>query len=222
MHDIDRTQAEYASDLSGLESGYQEADFEFQSGEGPIAEVDEMELAGELLEISDEAELDQFLGKLFGKVAKGARGFLRSSTGKALGGILKGAAKAALPIAGGALGTFVGGPIGASLGSSLASQAGSMFGLELEGLSPEDQEFEVARQFVRFAADAAQKAAAQPGQNSSPQAAATTAAVAAARQFAPGLLRNGATGQNTGTRHAAGGQSGRWIRRGRKIVLLGV
>lgn len=37
------------------------------------------------------------------------------------------------------------------IGSNLASVAGSALGLELEGLSPEDREFEAAKQFVRFA-----------------------------------------------------------------------
>jgi hypothetical protein len=60
---------------------------------------------------------------------------------------LKPLAKAALSIEGRALGTFVGGPVG----GKLASAAGRMFGLELEGLSAEDREFEVARRFVRFA-----------------------------------------------------------------------
>jgi hypothetical protein len=36
----------------------------------------------------------------------------------------------------------------------LSSEAGSLLGLELEGLSAEDQEYEVAKQFVRLAAAA--------------------------------------------------------------------
>jgi hypothetical protein len=218
MHDIDRTQAEYATDLSGLEADYEgEGELEYQ-GEGPFQEEEEIQLAAELLEIADEAELDQFLGKLISKASKAARGFLRSSAGRALGGVLKGAAKAALPIAGGALGTFIGGPAGTAIGSTLASKAGQMFGLELEGLSGEDQEFQVARQFVKFAGDAAKRAAGQLGRGN-PQAIAANAAAAAARSFAPGLLRGETGPMMPGTN---GSQSGRWVRRGRTIVLYGV
>ena len=127
--------------------------------------------------VTDEQELDQFLGKLISKVSRTAGSIIRSSAGKALGGILKGAAKKALPIAGPAVGTYFGGPAGGAIGGKLASAAGRIFGLELEGMSGEDQEFEVARRFVRLAASAAQKAAA-----------ARSAVAAAARRHAPGLL----------------------------------
>ena len=49
-------------------------------------------------------------------------------------------------MAGSALGGMVGGPLGAQLGGSLANMAGSALGLELEGLSNEDREFEAAKQ----------------------------------------------------------------------------
>ncbi len=44
----------------------------------------------------------------------------------------------------------------------LASAAGRMFGLELEGLSVEDREFEVARRLVRFALTATKNALSAP------------------------------------------------------------
>src|SRR4051794_23975570 len=75
--------------------------------EGPLGETQELEAAAELLEIQSEAELEQFLGNLFKKVASGVGGFIKSGTGKALGGILKNVAKKALPVVGGALGSFV-------------------------------------------------------------------------------------------------------------------
>jgi hypothetical protein len=62
-----------------------------------------------------------------------------------------------------------------------------IFGTEFEGLSGEDQEFETARYFVRFALGAARAAAMAPAGRSP----ATVAAVAermAARRYAPGLL----------------------------------
>jgi hypothetical protein len=136
-----------------------------------------------------------------------------------LGGILKGAARKALPVVGGAIGSAIGGSAGGSIGSQIATGAGRLFGLELEGLSPEDQEFEVARQYVRFAGAAAKKAAQTPPRVP-PQQAAKAAAMAAAQQYAPGMIRGTASSTPT----MAGGQSrsGRWIRRGRNIVLLNV
>jgi hypothetical protein len=222
QHDIDRTQTVFETD--GLEAeqyeGVEETSYYGETvAESPFDEVEESELATQLLEVTDEDELDQFLGNVFKKVARVAGKVIRSPVGQALGGILKKAAKQALPIAGGALGTFIGGPLGGRIGSTLASKAGSMLGLELEGLSAEDQEFEVARQVVRLAGAAAQKAAGAPP-SVPPNAAARAAFVAAAKQFAPGMVRPGMVAQ--GAAAIGGGRSGRWIRRGRKIVLFGV
>jgi len=224
MHDLDRTQAEADMESAEPESDSYELELEGDITSGAwrsgrvFDEVEEMELANELLEIHDEAELEEFLGKLIKKAAKGVGKFMSSPTGKMLGGVLKGAAKKLLPIAGGALGTFVGGPAGAMIGSNLAGMAGKAMGLELEGLSQEDQEFEVARQFVRFAGEAAKNtAAASP--STPPAAAANAGTVAAARKHAPGLLRP-SEGTTSGGRRR-GNRSGRWIRRGSNIILIG-
>jgi hypothetical protein len=131
--------------------------------------------------------------------------------------------------------------VGGMVGGKLASAAGNLLGLELEGLSQEDQEFEAARQVVRFAGAAASQAA-QAAPTAPPQQVAQAAAAAAAQQYAPGLLRppvgagaglgNGpGTGVGTMTGATAAGrphhncshrQNGRWIRKGKTIVLLGV
>lgn len=225
MHDLDRTKDIFESDLVGQEI---EALGEGPGDSGLFGEVDqeaafdeseEIDLASELLGVGDEMELDQFLGDLVKKAGRAAQGFLKSSTGRALTGILKNAARKALPIAGKAIGGFIGGPLGASLGGKLASGAGRYFGLELEGLSGEDADFEVARRFVRFAGAAAKKAAAMPPA-ADPVAAAKSAVVRAARQFAPGLLGAAAGGAPSDCRGA--GRSGRWVRRGRKIILYGI
>jgi hypothetical protein len=187
--------------------------------ESPFNEVEEMELASELLEITDEGELNQFLGNLIKKAGRAVGTFVRTPVGRALGGMLKGAARKALPIAGRAIGTYFGGPAGGAIGGQLASKAGGLFGLELEGLSMEDQEFEVAKQFVRLAGAATKNAVFAPPTND-PQIAAKTAVATAAQKFAPGLLRGTASGTTTfPTRR---GRSGRWIRRGRNIILLNV
>ncbi|MEJ5199355.1 MAG: hypothetical protein WHX53_10565, partial [Anaerolineae bacterium] len=62
----------YETGLETLEPGPFEAGAEGASPEAadsPFSEVEEMELAAQLLEVTDEAELDQFIGKLFRKAA---------------------------------------------------------------------------------------------------------------------------------------------------------
>lgn len=218
MHDLDRTQLESAEEYetNGFEfEGFDTESDEYFSAEleAPLDEVEEMELASQLLEVSDEQELDQFMGGLVKRFSKLAK----SPIGRNLAGILKQAAKKALPVLGGAVGTYFGGPLGAKFGSQLATRAGSMLGLELEGLSPQDQEFEVARQIVKFA-DAAVKSAAAAPANAPASAVVKRAVTQAAQQYAPGLLRGAGAGSGMAN---AGGRSGRWLRKGRTIVLFG-
>ena len=160
-----------------------------------------------------------------------------SSLGRTLGVFLKPLAKKFLPIATGAVGTFLGGPLGGVAASQLGNLASKAFGLELEGMSSEDAQFEVARRFVRFASSAANMAAAAPP-SSDPRTTAQLAVSKAAHRHAPGLLRGGAlpavTDADTtlpGFSPAPGQSScqchhkrrkGVWIRRGRRILLLGV
>jgi hypothetical protein len=236
MHDIDRTQTEYLGELDELEPENFEFNFEseFESdgeiAESPFNESEEMALAAELLGVSSEQELDQFLGKIFKKAWRGVRN-VASKVAKPLGGMLKGIAQKALPVVGGALGTMIPIPgVGTALGSALGSAASRLFELELEGLSGEDQEYEVARRFVRLAGAAARQAGIIPP-NFNPRAAAKQALAAAAKQFAPGLFsllsETGSTPglgvpapMTPGTSRQA--RSGRWIRRGRNILILGV
>jgi len=196
---------EYNPQMEGYEFGEQE------SGAGVFNEQDEMELAAELLEVTNEQELEAFLGGLIGGAGKTLGGLVKGPIGKSLGDALKGIAKKALPMAGGALGTFFGGPVGTALGSSLGSMAGQALGLELEGLSAEDREFETARQFVRLAGDAVRNALeAPPGANSA--AVAQQAVADAGRIHAPTFVGGQPPSQS---------RSGRWVRRGNKIVLFG-
>lgn len=190
-----------------------EADFgEFEAG--LFGEAGEMELAAGLLEISNEAQLDRFIGGLISRAAHAAGGVVRSPVARALGGILKDAARTALPQAGKALGTMIAGPAGGALGGRLAATAGPLFGLELEGLSPEDQEFEVARRFVRFAGEAAKQAAAASASLPA-STAAEAAAIQAARRYAPGLPGPAVSRTNPGP-----GRTGRWVRAGPNIIVL--
>jgi len=182
--------------------------YEAEAGNGILSESDEMELAAEFLEVADEDELENFLDGLFSKVGSALGSIVNSPLGKAVRGVVK----KALPIAGAALGGTFGGPLGAAVGGDLASAAGGALGLELEGLSPEDREFEASKQFIRFAAQTAANAA-QADEYEDPGEAAHRAAVEAARVHAPGLM------DITRRRRR---QSGRWIRRDNKIILFGV
>lgn len=209
---------------------YEGEAYEAVNSETGLSESEEMELAAELLEITSEEELDQFLGKLVRRVGRGIRKAVKSPLGRAIGGVLKPLAKAALPIAGRAVGTFFGGPVGGMVGGKLASAAGQMFGLELEGLSAEDREYEVARRYVRFAGATTRNALRGPAAN--PQAMARKAAAVAARRFAPGLNRRrgpaaaqaaaGNTYVAADATPAGSRRRGTWIRRGRRIILFGV
>lgn len=201
-----------ADDFEGAIPEESEYEYEYEAHddvEGPFDEAQEMELAAELLGVADDAELEQFLGKLFKRVRRGARRLARSRVGRALTRIARPFVKRAISSARGAAGQFL-----RDRGGAGASAADAL-GLELEGMSPEDQEFEVARRVVRMVGTAAQQAAAAPG-SASPTAVAKAAMNAAARQHAPGLA--------AGTPSPAGRarQSGRWVRRGRRIVVMGV
>lgn len=234
MHDIDRTlaqdselefeDAEYEDEFEDEEESEYEDEYEseyedeyddeleYEGGRGVFSDSEEMELAAELLSTSDEGELDHFFGKLFKRVARKVGRAIKSRKGGLLRRLLKKAAKTALPIAGG----FVGGPVGAGL----ARAGGRIFGLELEGLSREDQDFEIARRVVRLAGDAA-KNAAKPTTTGSAVKDAKIAVVKAAKKHAPGLVRPGRSPMAMAGA-VASGRSGRWIRRGRKVVLMGI
>lgn len=208
---------EYNPEMEAFES----EQFEYGEAEGPgevFTEAEVMELASELLEVGNEAELDRFLGDLIKKAGQAVGKFVKSPVGQAIGGVLKGVAKKALPIAGGALGAYFGGPLGAKIGSGLASAAGGALGLELEALSQEDREFEGGKQFVRFAADTVKNATSAPP-TVDPRTAAKSAAAAAAQKYAPDLLRPTA-GPASSSSMSGTGHGGRWIRRGRNIIIV--
>lgn len=130
--------------------------------ESMFSEAEEMELAYELLSVSSEEELDQFLGKIWKGIKKIA---------KPIGGALKGIAKKALPMVGGALGSFIPIPgVGTALGSALGGAVAKALEVEMEmaGLAQEDRDLEVARRIVRIAGTAGRLAARGDG---SPQSA---------------------------------------------------
>ena len=201
-------------------TSYENEQFEFgQSEWGEVFNEGEvMELTAELLEITNEAELDRFLGDLIKRAGRAIGKVVKSPIGQAVGGVLKGVAKKALPIAGGALGAYFGGPLGAQIGSGLASAAGGALGLELETMNQEDREFEGGKQFVKFAADTVKSAAFAPP-SVDPGSAAQTAATTAAQKYALNLLGPG-SGSVAPSSVPGKGRSGRWIRKGRNIIIV--
>jgi hypothetical protein len=154
-----------------------------------LAATEEMQHAAELLDRVDEGELSGYLVELIDRAGRRADQPVR----RALATILERTARrlvrqtGALPVA----------------------SAGRVFGLELEGLSPEDQAFEVARHFVRFASEAADRAG-RGADVGSPEAQARRAARSAARTLAPGLLP-ALSGDNS---------TGAWVRRARQLTVL--
>ena len=214
MHDLDRTlrsqEPETEADFEAAIFGEAEGDFE---GSYEISEEEEIDLAAELLAVTDDRELDQFLGGLL-KKAKGA-------IGSGLKKYLKPLAKKLIPIAGTAVGGFFGGPLGAKIGGKVGSFATNLFEVDFESMDSEAQDMEVARSFVRLANAAAQNAA-TAGRTADPNAAARNALVRAAKTHAPGLLKNRGGAGSANVTATSDPNSGRWIRRQGRIVLLGV
>jgi hypothetical protein len=281
-----KRQGEPMHDLSALEMNEQFGDFEWEGEDEEQEDEDEgmefedeeseLEAAGELLSVSSEAELDHFLGGLIRKVAKKVGAQVNGRLGNVLGGTLKSLARKALPM----VATAVGGPVGGLVASGGLDTALKAFGLELEGLSQEDQELELARRFVRLAKGTVRRVVRQP-LSRNPRNQVLPAVQWAMRRFAPGLLgargayrRNHApyrggypsyqvaypahgpepvcpacgtapvdaappdegnadaahapdsaaddpSGTSTEYEIYGGGQSGRWYRRGSKIIIVG-
>lgn len=171
-----------------------------------LEESTELELASELLEITSEEELEEFLGKLVKSVARGARTFIRSPIGKALGGVLKNVAKTALPVVGSAIGSFVAPGVGTAIGGKLGSLASSLLEVEeYESMDEAEAELEAARRYVRWASGTVRNAMRAPT-GVPPRTVVRSAAVSSARRYAPALLRSqGQQGRATTAGRSAGG-----------------
>jgi methyl-accepting chemotaxis protein len=163
-------------------------------------------LAAGLLEVVDDTELEYFLFELVA-----ADGVIAPAAGDALVRVLKRVARPLFPIHDRELASG----LGASR-TDLKATAARIFGLELEGLSPEDKEFEVARQFIRLAGDVIDNVRSNAGAGGgtgadavagNAQAIAERALQQAAQRHAPGLLTMDARG-------------GCWQRQGRRIVVF--
>lgn len=138
-------------------------------------EAGELAFAAQLLEAQSPAALDSALRHLL------ARTHIAGPVAQPIAATLRRAARLVFPLN------------GTRAPGDLKRKAAAIFGMELEGLSPEDKEFEVARRFVRLAVDTVDEARARAGQV--PARAAQLALLHAARRHAPGLLRQRAPTQ---------------------------
>ncbi|WP_354687884.1 hypothetical protein [Cupriavidus necator] len=229
---MERNLVRYSPDMEGFgptpaaatPDAVREAEAEVLGGSG------EMEFAIAALEVSDEPGLRDYLRRLVGHAARAAGRPVPAPVQQALLGLLAQTARRVLPAhvrRTGPAATWQPAPV---LRNGTAKTAGRLFGLELEGLSPEDKEFEAARHFVRFAADAVRHAGLLPGKpGSAPRDLAASAMVNAARHHAPGLLgvARGAAPPAIARRQpardaaCAPGACGRWRRQGRYIIVAG-
>jgi hypothetical protein len=143
-----------------------------------------VELAAELLDVTNESELDRFLGRFVAETARKAGGRLPIDTGRTLVAVLRRTAERTVPTLTTTLDQLEPATGG---GPSVAETAARVYGLELEGMSAEDRDYEIAGQFLRFAQAATARAARATGR--APAASVAHAAVAgASRELAPGLL----------------------------------
>lgn len=204
-----KKQCACASCRSTAAGGFEVMEFEMPAA-SPFSESEEMELAMELLSVASEQELEQFLGNVFKKIARGVKkvGSFVGKFAKPLGGVLKGIAKTAMPFVGGALGSFIPIPgVGTALGTALGGALGKALEMEFEGMPYEQQEFEMARRFVRIAGSAAQLA----GQGDASPESLRRALMQALQTHAPHLATEVAyEGEGEGEAEAYGG---RWRRR---------
>jgi hypothetical protein len=238
----------YGTDL-GLEADDGADEREFGDLEGPddslaefgLGEADDglgpqqqEALAYELMGISSEREMDEFFGKLIGTVGKHLKRTARRVAPHALN-FLKGPGRQllakALPLVGAAagsvvpgLGNVVGGMAGNALGQLVGGSGGGVAmdalgsmlgGGEGEYGTLDEAKVDVAQRVVRTLSQAAAAAATDPRAITNPAGVARDSLAQAVQQNLPpkvrAVLANG----------ASGGSSGRWIRRGNRIVVIG-
>ena len=144
----------------------------------PLAEVAELELAHALLEATGQGELGALANRLLRCGASLAGRTLDPKVAQLLGWRLMRAGQSVRKL--------IAPSVGRSDPGDPSEAMERITGAELEGLSAEDQEFETARAFVRFAIEAARTAARAPS-TMHPATVAATAARVAARRHAPGL-----------------------------------
>lgn len=185
-------------------------------------EEDELGLATELMDVSDDEELDEFLGSLIKKVGGAAKRIFRRGRKVTRSPLVRKQWKAhqkrkkmLLPIFKKIFGNYFGGG-GGSMGSSF-------FEVNLDGLSPDEQRYEVAKKSTKFMSAALKHLPKNP--NIPAKVAVKRALKKAASSHMPQLLRSARKKQRRKLRRwTKQGRAGRWMRSrdGKRIILLGV
>lgn len=177
---------------------------------GEVNAEAEMALAAELLSVSNEQELNHFLGGLIRNAGKAFGKFARSGLGRTVGTALRGVAKTVLPFAGGALGSLIPIPgVGTAIGTAVGTAAASA--LEFEGLSQEDRQFELARRVVRIGVESARALNNLPESEFMSEQEILSTIANVARSVLPSIgnaVLSGFSGQAAGAGQANGGLSG--------------
>jgi hypothetical protein len=199
---VNRRLLEYRPDFDSFSNWSAPASVAYGTDE-PAVDSEEIALAADLLGVRSEAELERVLRRVIGNAGiLGAR-VLRSPMGPTLIGQIKSAVLDLVPLRRSALLVVAAAPTR----STQVARGARVFGLELEGLSPEDKEFALAQQAVRFIDAVARNAG--TARASSP-AAMRDALRRAACRHAPGLLPRF---------RARRAPRGGWTREGGRLVL---
>ena len=134
----------------------------------PFSDVEERKLASDLLEVTNEAELEQVLGDLSKKARKGVEP-AGSKVNGPVEGLLKTVAKRALPSITAAVGASFGGPDRDASAAKLGSLVDQALQARVAGLTATDPDlekcrklFEKYRVFVRLAGKATRAASMAP------------------------------------------------------------
>ena len=163
--------------------------------------------------MTNETELEAFLGRLVDDVARGSGGRISADSARASDGGPQADGRADVADADDRVRRRH--RARAMAGRSPVSTAARVYGLELEGLSAEDRDFEIARQFIRFA-----EAAARRGGEPTVSAPDRRCCQRGGRGRRAGVrTRAAASPARDPDRPAA---SGPWVRRGNTIVLIGL
>lgn len=117
----------------------------------------DIEQVSRLLDVTNESELDAFLRRLIDDAARASGRPLSTGSARTVLELAKRTAEQTMPTLATARGADMG-PIPQGRESPVATAA-RVFGLELEGLSAEDRDFEIGGQLVRFVQSAAIRAA---------------------------------------------------------------
>jgi len=162
------------------------------------------------------------IGSAAGSVIPGLGTALGGAAGSALGSMIAGKKGGVRAAAAGMLGAA--NPVAALVGSGAAGNVlGKLLGGEMENATLQEAKLDLAKRLVRTVTDAAKDVANDPNVARNAGATARAALSSALQRHVPPAVRAtiaaaGASGMPSGSGQA----QGRWMRRGNRIVLLGV